>query len=77
MNIIKTHGPIGRAEVARRSGLSPATVTGITADLGTAGSTYLGGTLQLQSQLHADGIPCVTTVLESGGLNVIWSTATV
>ena len=51
--------------------------TGITADLGTAGSTYLGGTLQLQSQLHADGIPCVTTVLESGGLNVIWSTATV
>ena len=33
LNIIKTHGPIGRAEVARRSGLSPATVTGITADL--------------------------------------------
>ena len=33
LNIIKTHGPIARTEVARRSGLSPATVTGITADL--------------------------------------------
>ena len=51
--------------------------TGITADLGTAGSSYLGGTLQLQSQLHGDGIPYVTTVLESGGLNVVWSTAAV
>ncbi len=33
LNAIKTHGPIARAEVARRSGLSPATVTGITAEL--------------------------------------------
>lgn len=33
LNAIKTHGPIARAEVARRIGLSPATVTGITADL--------------------------------------------
>lgn len=33
LNAIKTQGPIARAEVARRIGLSPATVTGITADL--------------------------------------------
>jgi predicted NBD/HSP70 family sugar kinase len=33
LNMIKTDGPIARAEVARRTRLSPATVTGITADL--------------------------------------------
>ena len=33
LNVIKTYGPIARAEVARRTGLSPATVTGITAEL--------------------------------------------
>jgi len=33
LNVIKTYGPIARAEVARRIGLSPATVTGITAEL--------------------------------------------
>ena len=51
--------------------------TGVTADLGEQGSTYLGGTIQLQSQLHGDGIPYVTTVLESGGLDVVWSTVLV
>ena len=33
LNAIKTHGAIPRAEIARFTGLSPATVTGITADL--------------------------------------------
>lgn len=33
LNMIKTHGPIARADIARRTGLSAATVTGITADL--------------------------------------------
>lgn len=33
LNVIKTLGPIARVEVARRTGLSPATVTGITAEL--------------------------------------------
>jgi N-acetylglucosamine repressor len=33
LNEIKTYGPIARAEVARRIGLSPSTVTGITAEL--------------------------------------------
>jgi glucokinase-like ROK family protein len=33
LNIIKTHGPIGRADIARRTGLSPATVTSISAKL--------------------------------------------
>src|SRR5512134_598096 len=33
LNAIKTYGPIGRAEVARRTNLSPATVTSITARL--------------------------------------------
>jgi predicted NBD/HSP70 family sugar kinase len=33
LNTIKTHGSIARAEIARLTGLSPATVTGITAEL--------------------------------------------
>ncbi len=33
LNTIKTHGPIGRADIARRTGLSPATVTSISAKL--------------------------------------------
>jgi len=33
LNMIKEHGPIGRAQVARRSGLSPASITKITGDL--------------------------------------------
>lgn len=33
LNTIKMHGPIGRAEIARRTGLSPATITAITAEL--------------------------------------------
>lgn len=33
LNAIKTHGPIGRAEIARQTGLSPATVTAISAKL--------------------------------------------
>ena len=33
LNAIKTHGPIGRADIARQTGLSPATVTSISAKL--------------------------------------------
>jgi predicted NBD/HSP70 family sugar kinase len=33
LNMIKSRGPIGRAEIARRTGLSPATVSSLTADL--------------------------------------------
>jgi predicted NBD/HSP70 family sugar kinase len=33
LNAIKSYGPIGRAEIARRTSLSPATVTSITAKL--------------------------------------------
>lgn len=33
LNMIKTHGPIARNQVAQRTGLSAATVTGITAEL--------------------------------------------
>jgi glucokinase-like ROK family protein len=33
LNSIKTHGPIGRADIARKTGLSPATVTAISAKL--------------------------------------------
>ncbi len=33
LNIIKNFGPIARVEIARRTGLSPATVSGITAEL--------------------------------------------
>jgi N-acetylglucosamine repressor len=33
LNIIKNYGPIARVEIARRTGLSPATISGITAEL--------------------------------------------
>lgn len=33
LTMIKTYGPIARAEIARRSGLSPATISAITAEL--------------------------------------------
>jgi N-acetylglucosamine repressor len=33
LNIVRTYGPVARAEIARRSGLSPATITGISAEL--------------------------------------------
>lgn len=33
LNMIKAYGPIGRADIARRTGLSPATITAITAEL--------------------------------------------
>jgi DNA-binding MarR family transcriptional regulator len=33
LTMIKTYGPIARAEIARRSGLSPATITAISAEL--------------------------------------------
>ncbi|MGH2521374.1 MAG: ROK family transcriptional regulator [Anaerolineales bacterium] len=40
LNTIKTDGPIARTEVARRTGLSAATVTGITAELIAAGLIF-------------------------------------
>lgn len=40
LNTIKRHGPVGRADVARLTGLSPATVTGITGDLIEAGLVF-------------------------------------
>ena len=40
LNVIKTDGPIARAEIARRIRLSPATVTGITAELLEEGLVY-------------------------------------
>lgn len=40
LNSIKANGPIARAEVARSSGLSPATVTAITAELIEEGFVY-------------------------------------
>lgn len=40
LNMIKTHGPIDRAELARKTGLSAATVTGITAELISANLVF-------------------------------------
>jgi len=40
LNTIKTNGPISRIEIARSTGLSAATVTGITADLIADGFVY-------------------------------------
>ena len=40
LNMIKMHGPIARNEVAHRTGLSAATVTGITAELITEGLVF-------------------------------------
>src|SRR3989304_4502913 len=40
LNMIKAYGPISRKEIAHRSGLSAATVTGITADLRAEGLVF-------------------------------------
>lgn len=40
LNMVKSHGPIARNDVARRTGLSPATITGITAHLITDGLIF-------------------------------------
>jgi predicted NBD/HSP70 family sugar kinase len=40
LNMIKTRGPISRTEVARLSGLSPATVSGVTAELMAEGLIF-------------------------------------
>lgn len=40
LNMIKNYGPISRAEIAKRSKLSPATVTGITADFIVEGLVF-------------------------------------
>ena len=40
LNMIKAYGPISRKEIAHRSGLSAATVTGITADLMAEGLVF-------------------------------------
>lgn len=40
LNLIKTEGAISRAEIARRSGLSPATVSGIVSQLMSEGLVY-------------------------------------
>ncbi len=40
LNNIKTYGPIDRAQVARATGLSPATVTGITSELIESGLVF-------------------------------------
>lgn len=53
----------------RRDDASPFTQLDLGVDLGQAGTTYLGGTVQLQDQLRGDTIPYVTTVLQSSGGN--------
>lgn len=40
LNMIKNYGPISRAEIAKKSKLSPATVTGITADFISEGLVF-------------------------------------
>lgn len=40
LNLIKTHGPISRTQLARQSGLSPATISSITADLIDSGFVH-------------------------------------
>jgi N-acetylglucosamine repressor len=43
LNAVKSQGPISRTQIARLSGLSPATVSGITAELMEMGLVYEGG----------------------------------
>jgi len=40
LNLIKSRGPVSRTEIARLSGLSPATISGISADFITAGLVH-------------------------------------
>ncbi len=62
LNVIKTEGMVARAEVARRTGLSPATVTGITADLIAEGLVFekepgdsSGGRRPIMLAINPDG----------------------
>lgn len=66
LNIIKTYGPIARADIAQRAGLSPATVTSLTAELIRDGLIY-----EKQEGSSRGGRPPVLLALDSTAIYVV------
>ncbi|MGQ9851066.1 MAG: ROK family transcriptional regulator [Aggregatilineaceae bacterium] len=66
LNIIKTYGPIARADIAQRAGLSPATVTSLTAELIQDGLIY-----EKQEGSSRGGRPPVLLALDSTAIYVV------
>jgi len=66
LNIIKTYGPIARADIAQRANLSPATVTGLTAELIRDGLVY-----EKQEGSSRGGRPPVLLALDSTAVYVV------
>jgi predicted NBD/HSP70 family sugar kinase len=66
LNVIKTHGPIARADIADFTGLSPATVTGLTAELIDDGLI-----VEKQEGASRGGRPPILLALDSGGTYVV------
>ena len=63
LNMIKAYGPISRKEIAHRSGLSAATVTGITADLMAEGLVFE----KAQGDSHKGRPPILLALNPRGG----------
>lgn len=66
LNIIKTYGPIARADIAQRANLSPATVTSLTAELIRDGLIY-----EKQEGSSRGGRPPVLLALDSTAVYVV------
>jgi N-acetylglucosamine repressor len=66
LNAIKSYGPIGRAEIARRTSLSPATVTSITAKLISQGLI-----LEKSAGDSSGGRPPILLVINPKGAYVV------
>ncbi len=66
LNIIKTYGPIARADIALRANLSPATVTSLTAELIRDGLVY-----EKQEGSSRGGRPPVLLALDSTAIYVV------
>lgn len=66
LNIIKTYGPIARADIAQRAKLSPATVSGLTAELINDGLIY-----EKQEGASRGGRPPVLLALDSTAVYVV------
>lgn len=66
LNAIKTHGSVSRADIATLTGLSPATVTGLTAELIKDGLIF-----EKQEGTSRGGRPPILLALDSAGVYVV------
>ena len=66
LNAIKTHGTIARADIAERTGLSPATVTGLTTELIDDGLIF-----EKEEGASRGGRPPIMLALDSSNVYVV------